>query len=105
MSGVLVAVDAVADGVMGVAVNVLEGVKVFDGVTVGVKLGGTNWVGVACRVGVSGPAVGDGPGVGLSVGVSSVAVSVTICVGVLGKVGVILCCGGGAKVRAAKPRQ
>jgi len=59
-----VAVAAVALGVTGDGVNVLEGV------TVGVKDGGTNCVGVACRVLVGPPGVLDGPGVTLGVGVA-----------------------------------
>jgi hypothetical protein len=100
-SGVPVTVAGVALGVTG------EGVNVLDGVTVGVKDGGTNCVGVACKVLVVPPGVGEGPGVLLGVGVSLAGVmdAVTSWVGVLTRVGVTRCCGGGANVSAPNPRQ
>ena len=85
-------------GVIGV------GVLVVDGVTVEVRVGGTNWVGVGCKVGVGRPGDGDGPGVALRVGPAVVGWP-TVTGKIVASVGVTLCCDGWAIVRRINPRQ
>jgi hypothetical protein len=107
---VLVAVRVAVGVRVDVGVKVGVGVGVSVGVRVGVRVGGMNWVGVASRVTVAGPSVGDGPMVSVTgaktvlvaEGSTAGGVKVTVRAGMeVGR----LTCGLGANARATKPAQ